>query len=670
MKYSKGNKNTKLKKLAKKAVFNGKIKLKTNKLNKRANKQIKSGYKNIKEKKYTKFNEELKIINNQFRNTNKRLINLKKKLLKENIVVKENDEDIISLNCNEIYKSEKYSNSYIKKKSKLFNDYKEYINKIYNERMTAGEKAKIFEVKNHLLNMNNVIEFLINEKRYSNTTYTNRYNLLRRTLIKIVGSSYSLINDKKIIEKKETKKIKILEDEEREKYRKAILRDNDLDLILFHILIFILGLNISEVANIKINNFSKDFSTIVIKRNLKVMKRKLEKPIPDIFKFYIKKNSLGSSDFLVYPSVKSLESLSRTKFLENRFKNFIKSISDNSNNCSDIILELIHKERPKYNLNYYDAIFLKDVEAKFYDEESLSNKNNSNKDHKSNDRNKNYSFNICEEVNKKEIVESNFMVNSNEEDDLFPINNTVFLDKSNNSYSFNFLNESINNNLTQEPLLNNYNDEDLYQNSILFKLNYMRNEVELENNRQIFFKNLKKYNIEFKDEPFSEQESWIFDQTSPEGAYIQILDKNNYNVYNEMKKKSIYGIYPNLKILELNNDSCIQALRDIDENTLLFEVGGEVILNLKLELSFKKYQNKYWCYFKYFDSTLYQNNKSIVLNNYGNISFFLQSSINYGRNVAIKPFKLYNNKIVLLVYSIKKLFKNDILISNDKLTII
>ena len=47
--------------------------------------------------------------------------------------------------------------------------------------------------------MNNVTDFLLNERGLANTTYKNKYNLIRRTLIKINGNNNDLINDAKVI---------------------------------------------------------------------------------------------------------------------------------------------------------------------------------------------------------------------------------------------------------------------------------------------------------------------------------------------------------------------------------------------------------------------------------------------------------------------------------------
>ena len=151
--------------------------------------------------------------------------------------------------------------------------------------------------------MNNVSDFLINIKVLSNITYKNPYNLLRRTLIKINGGKSFLINDNKVKESKTDKDIIFPDKNDKYKYIGSLYDSNDQELIFMSNLIFILGFNISDISNIKINNFKDDF----IKRNLKIMKRKIGEPLSSIFKTYIKKNSLLLSDYFLYPSEKIQE---------------------------------------------------------------------------------------------------------------------------------------------------------------------------------------------------------------------------------------------------------------------------------------------------------------------------------------------------------------------------
>ena len=179
---------------------------------------------------------------------------------------------------------------------------------------------------------------------------------------------------------------------------------------------------------------------------------------------------------------------------------------------------------------------------------------------------------------------------------------------------------------------------------------------------------MKKYDIKFYDDSFSANESLIYANTYNKNINIPLLDKENYKLYEKTKKNSLNGIYPNLKLLQLKGDTCIQATRDIEKYTLLFEIGGEVMSDYNLNKIYKKFENRYWCFYNLFNSFNYGNNK-IVLNDIGNIGFFLHCSKNYDDNVGIKTFKLEKTgKLVSLVYSIKKIFNNDILICNQKLT--
>ena len=67
---------------------------------------------------------------------------------------------------------------------------------------------------------------------------------------------------------------------------------------------------------------------------------------------------------------------------------------------------------------------------------------------------------------------------------------------------------------------------------------------------QFFFKNLKKYNIKFK-EPLSAKDSWTYTQTCHTGTFIPILSNSNYYIYKEMKKNSTKGVSPNLKKIRI-----------------------------------------------------------------------------------------------------------------------
>ena len=91
-------------------------------------------------------------------------------------------------------------------------------------------------------------------------------------------------------------KEEIINDDKYTEFLIFLFKEKDINLILFHILSFILGFNISEISKIKINNFSN----ITIKWNLSNVQRKIIKPFKKIFTSDIKKNSLNSTDYLFY----------------------------------------------------------------------------------------------------------------------------------------------------------------------------------------------------------------------------------------------------------------------------------------------------------------------------------------------------------------------------------
>ena len=112
--------------------------------------------------------------------------------------------------------------------------------------------------------MNNVRDFLLNERGLTDSTYKNRYNLLRRTLIKLNGNNESLVNDLIIKETKNKTDKMFSNKKEREEYLYELYEENELELILMNYFIFILGFNISQITAIKVNNFYNEFKNLKI----------------------------------------------------------------------------------------------------------------------------------------------------------------------------------------------------------------------------------------------------------------------------------------------------------------------------------------------------------------------------------------------------------------------
>ena len=200
--------------------------------------------------------------------------------------------------------------------------------------------------------MKNVKEFLINKKNYTNSTFINRYNLLRRTLIKMAnGHNNNIINDFKIVESKRVLNEENINDDLYTEFLIFLYNEKDINLILFHILSFIFGFNISEIAKIKINNFADNFSNIKIKRNLSNVQRKIIEPFKKIFIWYIQKNSLNSTDYFIFPKIKITKGISRAKYIEKAYYEFFSKIKTKSKFNFDIFIKDIHNERARKNIN-------------------------------------------------------------------------------------------------------------------------------------------------------------------------------------------------------------------------------------------------------------------------------------------------------------------------------
>ena len=288
------------------------------------------------------------------------------KKLKENL--KEKEKHIFSLdksntitNISQIYNPTKYSRSYTSKSIKLYNEYKDFIYKKYKSK-NKKLNMKLSSKSRHIYDMKNVKDFLINTKNYTNSTFINRYNLLRRTLIKMDNGNNKLINDLKIIESKKGLRNENISDDEYSEFLIFLFKEKDINLILFHILSYIFGFNISEITNIKIKNFKDNFSNIKMKRNLGVVNRKIIEPFRQIFILYINKYSLGYTDYLIYPEIKNMKEISRVKYLEEKYKNFIIKIKSLSRFNFDLFIKDVHIEKTRKNISFKMNFIFKFVE--------------------------------------------------------------------------------------------------------------------------------------------------------------------------------------------------------------------------------------------------------------------------------------------------------------------
>lgn len=277
--------------------------------------------------------------------TNNRAIKVLKRKLSNN----EKNKKYLKMNnetetkeMHSIYNTENYNKSYIRTSVKLFQDYKDYISKKITLNKKEEKKKRIKDYNDYLNDMNNVRNFLLYQRGLNDSTYKNRYNPLRRTLFKINGNINNLSNDLKIIESVNKEDKVFLNQKEKEEFLKELYKEKELELILIHYFTFIFGLNISEVAKIKVNNLHNDCTNVKLFIDLKIIKRTIEKSFSKVIKFYINLNCLLTSDYLIYTSIKNTKVLSRTSFFEKRYISFIDSIESLSVESKSKMLSQLH----------------------------------------------------------------------------------------------------------------------------------------------------------------------------------------------------------------------------------------------------------------------------------------------------------------------------------------
>ena len=332
------------------------------------------------------------------------------------------------MNITAIYNTKKYNKSYVRTTINLLRDYKEYIDKKNYVELNPN-KNTMNNYKSQLNDMNNVRDFLLNGRGLTGSTYKNRYNLLRRTLIKLNGNNGSLINDL-IIKETKNKTDKIFSNKkEREEYLYELYEENELELILMNYFIFILGFNISQIAFVKVNNFYNEFRNLKITRNLKSIKRTIETTVSDIIKIYIKNNSLLPTNYLIYPSIKNTKNLTRTAFFEKRFKTFINFVKSLTAETKKKMFAELHLERTRVSLTLLELFLLKNFHLNFdIKEEQNNNEKSSNysKGKKFENEESNL-FNLNLRENNSE--DSNFNINKYENEELQK-NDSLFFNNS------------------------------------------------------------------------------------------------------------------------------------------------------------------------------------------------------------------------------------------------
>ena len=455
-------------------------------------------------------------------------------------------------------------------------------------------------------------------------------------------------------------------------------RENDKAIYLICFFTFILGLSLRLISKIKKKNISFNTGTLSIYQNRNRIRRNLSISFVSYLKDYLDSNNISENDFLFYNDFKEKKnSISRENYIKTIISNIIGKISFANNNRKFIILKLMNCNRhPLNSIDYIcgnNDFFGKKLINKECDLNNINisiiNKNDGEKINKSNDIFKKFDL-----INNSEIDFNSSLLFNN---DSFSKNESLLFgfeeynSKSykklktnleyNNCFSFDFNSD--------KELLSLNNKKDTIKNKFNFSYSpYSFSDIT--DYTSALIKNiLKTLNIEFID--FAECNNNNFKSTK------EITDLNNYKlndfnlyIYNQMKINTALGFYMGLKLKKTGKTGySIHAVCKIEENTLLFEVGGEIISQEFLDKNKELISKRKHCYINFFDEKKTKNSKVILLMNKANITLFIKKSDSKESNVIFSPYIKENNQFGLLCISAKKIKTNEIIRSN-KISII
>ena len=200
------------------------------------------------------------------------------------------------------------------------------------------------------------------------------------------------------------------------------------------------------------------------------------------------------------------------------------------------------------------------------------------------------------------------------------------------------------------PLLNENINE-------MFEINCL-NKLKL----TLFFEEM---NLMFIDDPFSENEYLLYPNESNISQTIFCLNSISLGIYKRTKLKTRNMIYPNLIVKKISeNNFRIEAIENIIQGTLLFEIGGKVVTEDHLNLN---NENKYFgrsCFFPFYQDFNGRNTRYILIEKKGNIGYFLQKTdAPLKNNVILRAYvNAETNKICLLCITCRKIKKGETLI--------
>ena len=572
-------------------------------------------------------------------------------LIDKEMVVTDNDFD-------KKFKLKGYSQKSINYAKHIYINYlRFFINNINNKNQKIFNK----DSKDKNLTKIYIFSFLIINNYFENTKYSkntiaNKYNNLSRTLQILSGKKENGLPKGIFIEHKK-KDINIIPTLIFIDLSKELLKIKDLNFVILYQLCFIIGLNIKEITNIKFCNYNHKKQIIFFFRDNKLINRKLNSYLVEFLKLMNKNGDFDINNYIVYPLKNNIIISEREKFLFDLIKKFI--------NGSDFLTKDLKKKLISDSQEKRKSRRLNISEEKNFSQILVLNKIIDTKDSIKEDLCKN----INEIENFKYKEDKNYLINNNNNIDFIfnDTNNDNQFDHSFDSYFSKFLKEDQ---LEFKENINLDNEFIVRNQKTKFNLFYSDKNDKI-NGKEIKEKlkmALKANNIEFKNSlDFSINPEILNKEFGYLQNYLE-LDAETKSYYEKMKKDNKKGIYNNLELKEINNAGEYQiiATDDIKEGSLLFEVSGEVVSYEYLKTKSEYLKNKQFCYYYLTKNKLNRFIDFILINKFGNISYFVCKGSPISENVGTQAFfDTKSGEIILLAYSKTNIKKSEILKSCD-----
>lgn len=605
-----------------------------------------------------------------------------------------NNEKTKFLKIDKALNSLNLKNSTFLRMKNLYKKFLDFIDEIYKDKCDLNFPNNL-DKKDLSVDLSYALVFV--HQNYTNKLTVKRRKEQLRQIIRLITGNNTLDYPKSpSLNLEELNENYFPKDEEIIDILKQMNKNNDLSAIVLIQFILFLGLNIYQISRIKIKSFK------ITKNNIKILRinynrKKIQRTLNDVLNYNVDKlielYELNDNNYLFFPDIKNIGNNSRYLYIFN----YMKKIIENSNNINNANKEkLIKMLKTERKAKTYRLIMADDASL-FSELKEIDNNKNEQKQEEKNEITDNprisdeiisFSLSSISHFNRESFLNNKRCFCSEFEGKTF----TGFdINDENNNFSP-YFNDLRINDLIWKNTFENYNDKkknyNIPQTIILkdLKNNYSKNKVSASFTENINFtkeKNninklklitlFKEINIKFIDEPFSLDEYLLYPSLDKNIPCPDILDGALLKIYKKAKRLTKNYIYPNLEVKKITDKIFrIEALHDILQGTFLFEVGGRIVTKEQLIINEQHLLLSNFCYYFLYPSSLEKDFRYILIQDEGNIAFYLKKTNEPLKNNVI--LKTYINeetkKLCLLCIACRKIKKSENLLVNTKYSLI